>query len=94
MNSLHWTVRSLANTFGMAWWARVDSRSPDAEYWFGPFGRRRSLDLALPAFLRDLQTEGPTSLQCRVLRTCRREPLTIYSEGPPPDLGLHSGGAG
>ncbi len=94
MNPLHWTVRRLANGFGLAWWARVESRSPDAEYWFGPFGRRRSLDLALPAFLRDLQAEGPASLQHRVLRTCRREPLTIYSEGPPPDLGLRSGRAG
>jgi len=94
MNRLHWTVRSLANGFGLAWWARIDSRTPDAEYWFGPFVRRRSLDLALPSFLRDLQTEGPASLQYRVLRTGRREPLTIYSEGPPPDLGLHSGGAG
>jgi hypothetical protein len=87
MNPLHWTVRSLANGFGLAWWARVESRSPDAEYWFGPFVRRSSLNLALPAFLRDLGAEGPVSLQHRVLRTCRREPLTIYSEGPPPDLG-------
>jgi len=88
MNPLHWTVRSLANGFGLAWWARVESHSPDAVYWFGPFVRRRSLDVALPAFLCDLQVEGPGLLQYRVLRTCRREPLTIYSEGPPPDLGL------
>jgi len=66
----------------------MPSIAPDAEYWFGPFGRKRSLELALPSFLRDLQTEGPASLQYRVLRTGRREPLTIYSEGPPPDLGL------
>jgi len=88
MNPLHWSARSLLNQLGLAWWARVETRAPDAEYWVGPFGRRRSLELALPPFLRDLQSEGPSSLDFRVVRTCRREPLTIYSEGPPPDLSL------
>ncbi len=88
MNPFHWTARRLLNDLGLAWWARVETRSPDAEYWVGPFGRRRSLEFALPDFLRDVQAEGPADLDFRVLRTCRREPLTIYSEGPPPDLSL------
>lgn len=76
MNPLLWPVRSLANGLGLAWWARVETRSPDAVYWFGPFVRRSTLEQHLPAFLDDLRSEAPSSLEHRLLRTHREEPLT------------------
>jgi hypothetical protein len=69
-------MRNLANGLGMAWWARVETRSPDATYWFGPFVRRSTLEAALPAFLADLRSEAPASLESTCLRTSRQEPLT------------------
>jgi len=56
MNPLLWPVRNVANGLGLAWWARVETRSPDAIYWFGPFVRRTTLEAALPAFLEDLRS--------------------------------------
>jgi hypothetical protein len=76
MNPLLWPARSLLNGLGLAWWARVETRSPDATYWFGPFVRRTTLEQQLPAFLNDLRSEGPASLEHRLLRTNRGEPLT------------------
>ena len=76
MNPLVWPLRSAANALGLAWWARVETRSPDAVYWFGPFVRRSTLAAALPPFLEDLRSESPAALEHRVLRTRRGEPLT------------------
>ena len=56
MNPLLWPVRSCANGLGLAWWARVETHSPNAVYWFGPFVRRGTLESQLPAFL---MTYGP-----------------------------------
>jgi hypothetical protein len=83
MNPLLWPVRSIANAVGLAWWARVETRSPDAVYWFGPFVRRRTLEAALVPFLDDLRIETPASMEHRLLRTSRGEP---YTETPSPSL--------
>lgn len=76
MNPLLWPLRSCANGLGLAWWARVETHGPDAIYWFGPFVRRHTLKARLPEFLSDLQAEAPASLEHRLLRTRRGEPLT------------------
>ena len=76
MNPLLWPVRSVANGLGLAWWARVQTRSPDAVYWFGPFVRRSTLEAALEPFLADLRSEAPASIEHQLLRTQRGEPLT------------------
>lgn len=81
MNPLLWPMRSLVNGLGLAWWARVETRSPDAVYWFGPFVRRGTLERHLPAFLDDLRSEAPASLEHRLLRTQRGEPLTETVNG-------------
>mgnify|MGYP003326634043 FL=1 len=73
-------LRSVANGLGLAWWARVESRQPDVTYWFGPYVRRTSLEAALPPFLADLRSEGAAEVNHALLRTRRREPLTISSE--------------
>ena len=77
MNPLLWPLRSLANGLGMAWWARVQTHSPEMTYWFGPFVRRQELDAALQPFLDDLRHEAPGGLEHEVLRVRRGEPLTI-----------------
>jgi hypothetical protein len=82
MNPLLWPMRSIANGLGMAWWARVETRSPDAVYWFGPFVRRSTLEAALPSFLDDLRSEAPASMEHRFLRTHRGEPLTEVPDRP------------
>ena len=76
MNPLLWPVRRCANGLGLAWWARVRTQAPAVTYWFGPFVRRSTLERHLPAFLDDLRAEGPSSLEHRLLRTHRQEPLT------------------
>lgn len=76
MNPLLWPVRSCANGLGLAWWARVHTTTPEVTYWFGPFMRRSSLERALPAFVADIQAEGPETLDVEILRTRRGEPLT------------------
>ena len=76
MNPLLWPVRSCANALGLAWWARVETHSPNAVYWFGPFVRRGTLETHLSAFLNDLKAESPGSLDHQLLRARRGEPLT------------------
>lgn len=76
MNPMLWPARNVANGLGLAWWARVETRSPDAIYWFGPFVRRSTLEAALPAFLDDLRSESPALLEHQLLQTRRGEPLT------------------
>ena len=73
---LVWPVRSVANGLGLAWWARVETKGPDVVYWFGPFVRQASLNAALPAFLDELRSESPASLQHTLLRARRHEPFT------------------
>lgn len=86
MNPLLWPVRNLANAVGLAWWARVETRNPDAVYWFGPFVRRQTLEAALEPFLEDLRTEAPASMEHRLLRTSRDEPFTELPDTPSPSL--------
>ncbi|MGB7563298.1 MAG: DUF1816 domain-containing protein [Prochlorococcaceae cyanobacterium] len=76
MSSLLWPIRSLANGLGLAWWARIHTRSPEVTYWFGPFLRRSELELALPVFLADVESEGPGFIEHELLRIRRSEPLT------------------
>ena len=74
-------LRSIANGFGLAWWARVETRRPDVTYWFGPYIRRSSLEAALPPFLADLRSEGASEVNHSLIQTRRAEPLTIAAEG-------------
>lgn len=80
MNPLLWPVRSVANGIGLAWWARVATKTPDAVYWFGPFVRRSTLEAALEPFLADLRAESPASIDTTLQRTHRGEPLTETAE--------------
>ncbi|ABX08628.1 DUF1816 domain-containing protein [Prochlorococcus marinus] len=70
-------IRSLVNSFGLAWWARVETNDPNATYWFGPFVTRRSLKGKLSVFIEDLASEGTESIAHSFVRCRRIEPLTI-----------------
>ena len=80
MSPLIRPMRSVANGFGLAWWARVQTGGPDVTYWFGPFLTRRGLEKQLSIFLDDIKSEQPQSITHTTLRTRRGEPLTISSE--------------
>ena len=69
-------LRSLGNSFGLAWWAKVETNQPDVTYWFGPFLTRRSLKINLNAFLDDLAAETPEGINHSLIRCRRNEPLT------------------
>ncbi|MEB3265990.1 MAG: DUF1816 domain-containing protein [Cyanobacteriota bacterium] len=80
MDPLLWPARRVINALGLAWWARIETRSPDATYWYGPFVRRDQLDDSLPAFLEDVRSEGPAEIRHDILQTRRGEPLTEASD--------------
>ena len=69
-------IRSLGNNFGLAWWARVETKDPNVTYWFGPFLTRRSLKGSLSIFVNDLSDEGIQSITHSYIRCHRSEPLT------------------
>ena len=72
-------LRSLGNSIGLAWWAKVETNQPDVTYWFGPFLTRKSLETNLSVFLEDLVGEGVHSVTHKYQRCRRSEPLTIYT---------------
>jgi len=70
-------IRKLGNTLGLAWWARVDTHSPNVTYWFGPFLTKKSLQGNLEIFLNDLDEEGSKNITHSLIRCKKSEPLTI-----------------
>ncbi len=69
-------LRSLGNSFGLAWWAKVETYNPEVTYWFGPFLTRRSLNVRLKGFIDDLTAESPEDINHSLIRCRRNEPLT------------------
>ena len=69
-------LRSLGNSIGLAWWAKVETNQPDVTYWFGPFLTRRSLKVRLTGFVDDLSAESPNQIRHSFIRCRRNEPLT------------------
>ena len=69
-------LRSLGNSFGLAWWAKVETIQPEVTYWFGPFLTRRSLKIRLNDFVDELSAEAPKNIKHSLIRCRRNEPLT------------------
>ena len=69
-------LRSLGNSFGLAWWAKVETIQAEVTYWFGPFLTRRSLKVSLTGFVNDLSAESPKEINHSLIRCRRNEPLT------------------
>tara|TARA_Y100000589_G_scaffold24608_1_gene20319 strand:+ start:544 stop:816 length:273 start_codon:yes stop_codon:yes gene_type:complete len=70
-------IRTIGNKLGLAWWAKVETQSPQVTYWFGPFLTKRNLRISLNSFLEDLNNEGSNDIKHTLLRCKRTEPLTI-----------------
>ena len=70
-------IRNFGNKLGLAWWAKVDTGSPVATYWYGPFLTKRSLNDNLKNFLDDLSEEGSKNIKCSIVRCKKEEPLTV-----------------
>ncbi|AAP99793.1 MULTISPECIES: DUF1816 domain-containing protein [Prochlorococcus] len=70
-------IRVLGNSFGFAWWAKIETQNPNTTYWFGPFLTQRSLRNNVPIFLDDLTSEGIESITHDFVRCRRIEPLTL-----------------
>ena len=77
MSPFSWAIRSLVNSLGIAWWGRVETKEPNAIYWFGPFLTQKGLNGSLRLFIKDLELEQPASINHTSLRCRRSEPLTI-----------------
>ena len=71
-------IRNFGNKLGLAWWAKVDTESPNATYWYGPFLTKSSLIENLELFLNDLSKEGSKEIKHIIVRCKKEEPLTIF----------------
>ena len=70
-------IRNFGNKLGLAWWAKVETESPTATYWYGPFLTKRSLNKHLENFISDLSEEGSKNIQHIIIRCNKEEPLTV-----------------
>tara|TARA_B100000963_G_C22312828_1_gene530836 strand:- start:328 stop:561 length:234 start_codon:yes stop_codon:yes gene_type:complete len=70
-------IRNLGNNLGLAWWAKVETDTPDVIYWFGPFLTKKSLKVNLKIFINDLNEEGSKNISHSLIRCKKSEPLTI-----------------
>ena len=70
-------IRNFGNKLGLAWWAKVDTATPSATYWYGPFLTKRSLKENLKEFLTDLNEEGSIDIKHIIVRCNKEEPLTV-----------------
>ena len=70
-------IRNFGNKLGLAWWAKVETVTPTATYWYGPFLTKRSLNKNLKNFLNDLSDEGSIDIQHSIIRCKKEEPLTV-----------------
>ncbi len=71
-------IRNFGNKLGLAWWAKVETKGPNAVYWYGPFLTKKNLKQNLSLFIQDLSDEGSQDIKHELIRCKRTEPLTIY----------------
>ena len=71
-------IRNFGNNLGLAWWAKVETNSPNAIYWYGPFLTKNSLKQNINLFIKDLSNEGSNNIKHTLIRCKRKEPLTIF----------------
>ena len=70
-------IRNFGNKLGLAWWAKVETESPVATYWYGPFLTKKSLKENLISFIDDLAEEGSVNIKHSIVRCKKEEPLTL-----------------
>ena len=70
-------IRTFGNKLGLAWWAKIETKTPDTTYWYGPFITKRSLEKNISSFIKDLSDEGSTNIKRSLVRCKKEEPLTF-----------------
>ena len=70
-------IRNFGNKLGLAWWAKVETETPSATYWYGPFLTKRGLIENLENFIKDLSEEGSRDIKHSIIRGNKEEPLTV-----------------
>ena len=70
-------IRNFGNKLGLAWWAKVETGTPSATYWYGPFLTKRGLNENLEKFINDLSEEGSKDIKLSITRCNKEEPLTV-----------------
>ena len=70
-------IRNFWNKLGLAWWAKIETQTPIATYWYGPFLTKSNLKENIVSFIDDLTAEGSTSIKHSIVRRKKEEPLTV-----------------
>ena len=70
-------IRNFGNKLGLAWWAKIETKDPNAIYWSGPFLTKSSLKEHMYSFINDLSNEGATTIKHSLVRCKKEEPLTL-----------------
>ena len=70
-------IRNFGNKLGLAWWAKIETKTPLTTYWYGPFLTKRSLIDNIDSFIEDLNKEGSINISHSIVRCKREEPLTV-----------------
>ena len=70
-------IRNFGNKLGLAWWAKIETKNPNAIYWYGPFLTKRSLKENMFSFVQDLSDEGSEDIKHTLVRCKKEEPLTV-----------------
>ncbi len=70
-------IRNFGNKLGLAWWAKIETKNPNATYWYGPFLTKRSLKENMFSFVQDLSDEGSEDIKHTLVRCKKEEPLTV-----------------
>jgi len=71
-------IRNFGNKLGLAWWAKIETKDPNAIYWYGPFITKRSLKENMSNFIKDLTDEGCKDIKHSLIRCKKEEPLTVW----------------
>ena len=72
---------NVLQSFGLAWWVKIETRSPACTYYFGPFGSEKEAQQAKPGYVEDLMNEEAQGISVNIVR-CKRNAnnLTIFDD--------------
>ncbi|MBO9999263.1 MAG: DUF1816 domain-containing protein [Cyanobacteria bacterium SID2] len=65
--------------FGMAWWVKIDTETPQCTYYFGPFTSEEEAEAAKAGYVEDLEQEGAQGIAISIER-CKPSNLTVFDE--------------
>ncbi|RMH66898.1 MAG: DUF1816 domain-containing protein [Cyanobacteria bacterium J003] len=72
-------LADLLNGMGLAWWVKIETKTPPCTYSFGPFLTSMEAEKEKDGYIEDLKAEGAEGLEVSVVR-CRPEEVTIDAE--------------